>query len=199
MSNHWQLSATYLMQFNYDYQYAPINSDKGCTAPITNPSPGVFTCDAPMTLHPVLAAERFLNGDQRNRATLNGIWELPVGFQLSGLYFFADNGKATPTSGVDVLGVGGSGGRLRRDGTLIARNSFERTDLHRVDMRLQKRFKLNGRMTLDGIAEVFNMFNHANYNAFVTNEAAANFRQPQYDSNIAFQPRTMQFGFRTTF
>ena len=199
MSNHWQLSATYLLQFNYDHQYAPINRDKGCTAPITNPSPGVFTCDAPMTLHPVLAAERFLNGDQRNRATLNGIWELPVGFQLSGLYFFADNGKATPTSGVDVLGVGGSGGRLRRDGTLIARNSFERTDLHRVDIRLQKRFKLNGRMTLDGIAEVFNMFNHANYNAFVTNEAAANFRQPQYDSNIAFQPRTMQFGFRTTF
>jgi hypothetical protein len=199
MSNHWQLSATYLLQFNYDYQYAPINRDKGCTAPITNPSPGVFTCDVAMTLHPVLADERFLNGDQRNRATLNGIWELPVGFQLSGLYFFADNGKATPTSGVDVLGVGGSGGRLRRDGTLIARNSFERTDLHRVDMRLQKRFKLNGRMTLDGIAEVFNMFNHANYNAFVTNEAAANYRQPQYDSNIAFQPRTMQFGFRTTF
>ena len=53
--------------------------------------------------------------------------------------------------------------------------------------------------TLDGIAEVFNMFNHANYNAFVTNEVAANYRQPQYDSNIAFQPRTAQFGFRTTF
>ena len=37
-----------------------------------------------MTLHPVLAAERYLNGDQRNRATLNGIWQLPVGFQLMG-------------------------------------------------------------------------------------------------------------------
>jgi len=199
MSRNWQLSATYLLQFNYDYQYAPINSDKGCKYPITNPSPGVFTCDAPMTLHPVLADEHYLNGDQRNRATVNGIWQLPVGFQLSGLYFFADNGKATPTSGVDVLGAGGSGGRLRRDGSLIARNSFDRTDLHRVDMRIQKRFKLNGRVTLDGIAEVFNMFNHANYNAFVINEAAANYRQPQYDSNIAFQPRTMQFGFRTTF
>ena len=199
MSNNWQLAATYLLQFNHDYQYAPINTDRGCKYPITNPSPGVFTCDAPMTLHPVLAAERFLNGDQRNRATVNGIWQLPAGFQVSGLYFFADNGKATPTSGVDVLGVGGSGGRLRRDGTLIARNSFDRTDLHRVDMRLQKRFKLNSRMTLDGIAEVFNMFNHANYNSFVTSEVAANYRSPQYDSNIAFQPRTMQFGFRTTF
>jgi hypothetical protein len=33
----------------------------------------------------------------------------------------------------------------------------------------------------------------------VTNEAAKNFGAPQYDSNIAFAPRTMQFGFRTTF
>jgi hypothetical protein len=118
----------------------------------------------------------------------------------------------TPTSGLDVLGIGasstasttaagvtGSANRLRRDGTLIARNSFDRSDLHRVDARVQKRFKLSSRMTFDAIAEVFNMFNHANYNAFVTNEAAANYRQPQYDSNIAFQPRTMQFGFRTTF
>ena len=214
MADHWQLSATYLLQFNYERQYAPINRDKGCQSPITNPSPGVFRCDAAMTLLPVLADERFLNGDQRNRATLNGIWELPVGFQLSGLYFFADNGKMTPISGVDVLGMGasatasltgtntgitGSSNRLRRDGTLVARNSFDRANLHRVDMRVQKRFKPTGRMTLDGIAEVFNMFNHANYNAFVTNEAAANFRQPQYDSNIAFQPRTVQFGFRTTF
>jgi hypothetical protein len=212
MSHNWQLAATYLLQFNYDYQYAPINLDKGCANPITNPSPGVFTCDAPMTLQPVLADERFLTGDQRNRATLNGIWQLPAGFQLSGLYFYADNGKMTPTSGLDVLGIGasstasttaagvtGSANRLRRDGTLIARNSFDRSDLHRVDARVQKRFKLSSRMTFDAIAEVFNMFNHANYNAFVTNEAAANYRQPQYDSNIAFQPRTMQFGFRTTF
>jgi hypothetical protein len=199
MSHNWQFDATYLLQFNYDYQYAPINYDKGCKYPITSPSPGVFTCDAPMTLAPVLAQEQYLNGDQRNRATFNGIWQLPVGFQLSGLYFYADNGKMTPTSGVDVLGIGGSGNRLRANGTLIPRNSFTRTPLHRVDLRLQKRFKLNGRMTLDGIAEVFNLFNHANYNAFVTNEAAKNFGAPQYDSNIAFAPRTMQFGFRTTF
>jgi hypothetical protein len=214
MASHWQLSATYLLQFDYEYQYAPVNRDKGCQYAITNPSPGVFTCEAPITLNPLIADEHFLNGDQRNRATVNGIWELPVGFQLSGLYFFADNGKMTPTSGFDILGLGssttasivgtnngitGSANRLRQDGTLIARNSFERSDLHRVDMRIQKRFRLSNRVTLDGIAEVFNMFNHANYNAFVTNEAARNYGAPQYDSNIAFQPRTMQFGFRTTF
>jgi hypothetical protein len=46
---------------------------------------------------------------------------------------------------------------------------------------------------------VFNLFNHENYNAFVTNEAARNYGAPSFDSNIAFQPRTMQFGFRVTF
>jgi len=108
-------------------------------------------------------------------------------------------GASTTASTTANTGITGSANRLLRDGTLVPRNSFDRTNLHRVDMRIQKRFKLNGRVTLDGIAEVFNMFNHANYNAFVINEAAANYRQPQYDSNIAFQPRTMQFGFRTTF
>jgi hypothetical protein len=66
-------------------------------------------------------------------------------------------------------------------------------------MRFQKRFRLSGRVTVDGIAEVFNVFNHENYNNFVVNEAARNYGAPIYDSNIAFQPRTMQFGFRTTF
>jgi hypothetical protein len=108
-------------------------------------------------------------------------------------------GASTTASTTANTGITGSANRLLRDGTLVPRNSFDRTNLHRVDMRIQKRFRLNGRVTLDGIAEVFNLFNHANYNAFVTNKAAANFGQPQYDSNIAFQPRTMQFGFRTTF
>src|SRR5262249_4970670 len=131
-----------------------------------------------------------------------------------GLYFFADNGKMTATSGVDVLGLGasstaslvgtnagitGSANRLRRDGTLIARNSFDRSDLHRVGMRFQKRLRVGRRVTVDASAEVFNLFNHANYNNFVVIEAARNYGAPIYDSNIAFQPRTMQFGFRTTF
>src|SRR5258705_7383547 len=93
MANHWQLSATYLLQFDYEYQYAPINHDKSCGYAMTNPSPGVFTCDAPITLSPLLVDERFLNGDQRNRATVNGIWELPAGLHLSGFHFFPEHRK----------------------------------------------------------------------------------------------------------
>jgi hypothetical protein len=209
MSNNWQASLGYSISAGWDYQYPPVRTAAGCQYALTNPSPGVFTCDAPITLHPVLQYERFRSPDQMHRLTFNGIWQLPYGFQASGLYFFADNGWTTPVSGVDVLGVGGMGapaapaaptpGRLRANLTLIERNSFNRPDLHRVDVRVLKRLRLGSRVAIEGTLEVFNLFNYENYNAFVTNESARNFGAPSFDSNIAFQPRTMQFGFRTTF
>ena len=209
MSNNWQASLGYSLSAGWDYQYPPVRTAAGCQYALTNPSPGVFTCDTPVTLHPVLQYERFRSPDQMHRLTFNGIWQLPYGFQASGLYFFGDNGKVTPLSGVDVLGVGGMGappaqasptpGRLRANGTIIERNSFDRPNLHRVDVRLLKRFPLGPRVALEGTVEVFNLFNHENYNAFVTNEAARNYGAPSFDSNIAFQPRTAQFGFRMTF
>jgi hypothetical protein len=214
MSNNWQASLGYSLSAGWDYQYPPVRTAAGCQYPLTNPSPGVFTCDTPINLHPALQYERFRSPDQMHRLTLNGIWQLPYGFQASGLYFFADNGKTTPNSGVDVFATGslppaflpGTApavnqglGRLRANGTLIERNSFDRADLHRVDIRLLKRVNLGPRVTLDGTVEVFNLFNHENYNVFVVNESARNFGAPSFDSSIAFQPRTMQFGFRVTY
>ena len=209
MSNNWQASLGYSLSAGWDYQYPPVRTAAGCRYPLTNPSPGVFTCDTPIALHPVLEYERFRSADQMHRLTFNGIWQLPYGFQASGLYFFGDNGKITPLSGVDVLGIGGVGGpvtptsptpgRLRANGTLIERNSFNRSDIHRVDMRLLKRFALSPRVAVEGTVEVFNLFNHENYNSFVTTEVARNFGAPSFDSNIAFQPRTMQFGVRVVF
>jgi hypothetical protein len=212
MSDRWSASLGYSLTAGWDYQYPPVRP--GCQYALTNPAPGVFTCDAPITLHPVLQYERFRSPDQMHRLTFNGIWQLPYGFQASGLYFFADNGKATPTSGVDALLTGSvppaitagtvntaspALGRLRANGTLVERNSFDRSDLHRVDVRLLKRFRLRERVALEGTVEVFNLFNHENYNSFVLNEQARNFGAPSFDSNIAFQPRVMQFGFRVTF
>ena len=50
----------------------------------------------------------------------------------------------------------------------------------------------------DAIFELFNVFNYANYNAFVTNEASRTCGASSLDSDITFQAGTMQFGFRTT-
>jgi hypothetical protein len=171
----------------------------------------------PIQLNAVYRDEWYLADDansafgQRNRATFNGIWDIGYGFQLSGLYFFGDNGWQTPTSGLDLLGTGSTNNvgsantsRVRAinpDGSLqlVERRSFNRPSLHRVDTRLQKRVKFGTRTTVDGMLEVFNLFNHKNYNSFVTNLSNVRYGQPSQDTNIAFQPRMLQLGFRVSF
>jgi hypothetical protein len=154
----------------------------------------------PVTLVPDIAEnDWYLTNEQRHRATFNGIWEAGYGFQVSGLYIFGDEGWETPQSGVDVRNLGTSSGRLRANETLIERNSFNRKAMHRMDLRVQRRFQFGGRVSIDGIAEVFNVFNRANYESYNLNEGNARFGQPNAHSNIAYAPRVLQLGFRAAF
>ena len=196
MTSSFQASATYLLSGQWDLQNAPI--EPGCRYATTLTTAGTPVCDVPVTLASDIAEEWYLTGDQRHRATFNGIWELPYAFQVSGKYLFGDNGWITPSSGVDTRQTGSTGGRLKADGTLIPRNSFDRPSIHKVDLRLQRRFTA-GRMNIEGIAEVFNVFNHRNLNTFVTNLSNARFGQASGDTNIDYQPRMLQFGFRLTY
>jgi hypothetical protein len=200
MSDRWQASATYLLSGQWNLQNSPVLP--GCKYVTTLNAAGAPVCDVPVTLHPVLQEEWYLTGDQRNRATFNGIWDLPKGIQLSGLYLFGDQGWATSGSGVDALATGASSAsssRLRANGTVVPRNDFNMPSLHRIDMRVQRRFKIAGNVAVDGIVEVFNVFNHVNYGSFTLVETNTNYKQPADNTNIAFQPRIVQFGFRTTF
>jgi hypothetical protein len=114
MRDNWQASATYLLSGEWNLQRAPVPS--GCEYPTTLNAEGQPVCDVPITLHPVLAEEWYLNGDQRHRFTFNGIWQMPYDLQLSGLYIFGDNGWATPAAGVDAL---------QPDGHLALLHSFQ--------------------------------------------------------------------------
>ena len=71
--------------------------------------------------------------------------------------------------------------------------------LHRVDLRLQRRFRFTSRAGIDGILEVYNVFNHANYGSYVTAESNRRYGLPNVNGNGAYQPRTLQLGFRATF
>ena len=108
-----------------------------------------------------------------------------------------------------MLATGGTAGPTSRvrpptspfysQGALIPWSSFDLSSLSRVDMRLQRKFSINKRYTFDGILEVFNVFNRTNYGSWVTNEGNTRYGQPTDNNNIAFMPRLVQFGFRTTF
>jgi len=95
--------------------------------------------------------------------------------------------------------TGRSNGLLRPNGTIVPRNSFVGDPIHRVDMRILRRFPLSGRARLDGILEVFNLFDHANYGTYTLAESNASYGQPALSTNGAYKPRMLQLGFRATF
>jgi hypothetical protein len=141
-------------------------------------------------------------GDQRHRAVLNGVWDVGYGFQMSGIYFYGSGERFATNTGVDRRGEGANAAselRLRADGTIIPRAVILGKPIHRVDARLQKRLALGARLTLDGLFEVYNLFNRANYGSYTTNESNARFGQPSFNGNVAYQPRMLQLGFRVAF
>jgi len=192
MRNRWQASATYTLSGYWDGEPGPWSGLK----------PVPFAVREPLGAKYGLAET-----DQRHRAVLNGIWELGSGFQLSGLYFFGSGSRFQTVYGGDALDTGatqaGVGANRARPasvgGGVVPRNDLVGKALHRVDLRVQRRFALLGRASVDGIAEVFNLFNHANYGSYVTLESNPRYRQPNFDPATAYQPRQAQLGFRFAF
>ena len=130
----------------------------------------------------------------------NGIWQVAHGFQLSGLYFYGSGLRQGTSYGGDNRGLGAGGSaRLRPNGTIVPRNNFVQDPLHRVDMRLQQRIPLGSRVSLDGMVELFNIFDRANFASYTTQESSASYGKPNASTNLAYAPRTIQLGFRLTF
>ena len=64
---------------------------------------------------------------------------------------------------------------------------------------MQKRISLGGRRSLEGLVEAFNLFNHKNYGSYTLTESDAAYGNPSFNSNIAYQARIVQLGFRVAF
>jgi carboxypeptidase family protein/TonB-dependent receptor-like protein len=200
-SDRWQANASYTVSWFYD--------DGGIAAPggpfnvILHPGDPIATELVPLGFNvaPDLRPMYQLTAtDQRHRATFNGIWEMGRGFQVSGLYFFGSGERRATNWGADLRNVGGGGfAILQPDGTLAPRAALVGKPIHRVDMRVQKRLSLGGRRSIDGMVEVFNVFNHANYGAYTTSFSNPLYGQPSFNGNVAYQPRILQLGFRVGF
>ena len=138
--------------------------------------------------------------DQRHRAVVNGIWDMGAGFQVSGIYFYGSGQRTSVTCSCPARDTGtGGASRRRDDGSFVPRNSFVGGPIHRVDTRLQKRFSFGGDVSIDGMLEVFNVFNRANYGSYTTNVDSVAYGQPAYNSNVAYGSRAAQLGFRFSF
>jgi hypothetical protein len=187
-SNRWQASATYTLSGFWNGDPPPISGFSEVPFPVAKDLGNDYS----------LAVT-----DQRHRVVFNGIWQPGAGFQLSGVYFYGSGERQPRYYEEDLRGLGEGfeafAFRLRRDGTIVPRNGFVGDPVQRVDIRLQERIPIVRRVAIDGILEVFNLFDRANYGTYVTDELSPLFGQPEYNSNLAYAPRTLQLGFRLTF
>jgi hypothetical protein len=194
-SQRWQASATYTLSQFKDANPVPLLP--GCDYPMS--APGV--CNVPISnLRPDLGGEYGLAvGDQRHRAVFNGIWEMPYAFQVSGLFFFGSGQRFPTTYGGDLANSAGFTARLRPNGSVVPRNDFVGKPLYRADLRVLRRLSLWGHAKADGMIEIFNAFNHANYGSYTTAESSRAYGLAAQNVAIEYQPRMVQLGFRLSF
>ena len=84
-------------------------------------------------------------------------------------------------------------------GEIAPRNALRGLPLHRIDVRVSKDLNLPNGIRLTGIAEVFNLTNHANYGAYNAQINSPTFGQPRQNLLNAYQPRVMQLAFKVGF
>ncbi|HKC57561.1 MAG TPA: TonB-dependent receptor [Vicinamibacterales bacterium] len=193
-SHHYQLAATYTL--------AQLHDSIGDPCQVVKAADGTPACTRiTFRLRPDVGSEYTLAAtDQRHRAVVNGIWEVGWGLQASGVYFYGSGMRQGVSCSCPARDTGSGGGTRRlNDGTYLPRNSFVGSPLHRVDTRLQKRIPLGGRRTLDGMLELFNLFNHRNYGSYTTAVDNPAYGQPVYNTNVAYASRSAQLGFRLGF
>jgi hypothetical protein len=179
-ANRWQASATYTLGALYAAESPPFS--------------GLFLVPFPTV--PDLGGEWGLStDDQRHRMVLSGIWQVGRGFQVSGMHYLGAGIRSSGNYGGDLRNTGSTfSGRLRPDGSIVPLNAIISPHQNRTDFRLQQRISLPGRLTIDGIVDVFNIFNRPNWN-IGTEES--NTRQFLQHTNAQY--RSAQVGFRLAF
>ena len=187
-SHRWQATATYLLSGFWTGDPLPISGLKQVTFAVPADLGGDYS------LAPT---------DQRHRFVFNGIWQVGRGFQVSGLYFYGSGERMDRIYSADLRDIGRGfeafGERLRPDGTIVPRADFVGDPIHRVDLRLQQRVPIAGRVAIDGMLEAFNLFDRANFGSYDTDEASPRFGLPNASTNLAYASRTVQLAFRLRF
>jgi hypothetical protein len=179
-SNRWQASATYTLS--------------GLWAANSRPFSGHHIVPYPTV--PDLGGEWGLSeDDQRHRAVLSGIWQVGRGFQVSGFHYLGAGIRESSNYGGDLRNTGATfSGRLRPNGTIVPQNAIISPPQNYTSLRVQQRIPLGGRLAVDGIAEVFNVFNRPNWTIGTQESTPSQYLQP---TNAQY--RTAQVGFRLTF
>ncbi|MGQ0733643.1 MAG: TonB-dependent receptor [Acidobacteriota bacterium] len=140
----------------------------------------------------------FSASDQRHRFITNTVSRLPWGFQLSSIFFAGSKRPINTRTNLDPFGTG-TGRWLDATGRTIGRNSARTpTNDYKLDVRIAKTVAV-GRVRLQGIVEAFNVLNIENLTTYNGVFGSNTYLQPASSTDIFYQPRQLQFGFRVNY
>jgi Carboxypeptidase regulatory-like domain/TonB dependent receptor len=140
----------------------------------------------------------FSASDQRHRFTFNTQTRLRGDVQVALVFFAGSKRPINTRTNLDPFGTG-TGRWLDASGATISRNS-ERTSKndYKLDLRLSKTMPV-GKVRLQGIVEGFNILNTKNLSNFNGVFGALTYLQPASSTEIFYQPRQVQLGFRVSY
>ena len=156
--------------------------------------------------------------DQRHTLALNTNYSWKWGLQGSLFYHFGSGQAFATTAGGNPFGNGSTANRtflataktynpaannspamLATGYMITARDALNGRAVHRVDARLSKTIAIRERYRIVGIAEAFNLLNHANYGAYNGVITSAQYGAPATNSNLAYAARMLQLAARFEF
>jgi hypothetical protein len=173
MTNHYQFLTSYTLSSAKDTQATNLIADR----------------------YGFSSIERYGAADRRHRLVISGIVQLPADLQLSAIGDFRSDLRFNPTAAFGDLNndgytgdlpagvMPGSGCRdLNLDAVNAARTARGLTPVTQVDcpgfanvdLRLSKSFRIGGGQRAEVIAQLFNVFNRANFNVPNGNISAGN-------------------------
>lgn len=97
--------------------------------------------------------------DRRHNFSMNGVWRLPFGFQLSGITHASSGIHYSASVGSDAMGIATT--RPERPGA-IGRNTFTGPPVFSLDGSLSRAFKISERQRVDARFDMFNVLNRFN-------------------------------------
>ena len=186
LSNNWQAGATYSLAGLWSAEGQPFMGVPG-REPGPVPFPVAEDLGGP-------GGWTYALSDQRHRAVFNGIWQVGRGFQVSGLHYWGAGNRASSNYGGDRrnLGAGGEAAGCARTARSSRRTRFIQPPQNAPTSGCSSGFRAGG-VSIDLIAEAFNVFNRPNW-TLETQESSAD-----YGKRVAAQYRSAQFGFRMVF
>jgi hypothetical protein len=146
----------------------------------------------------------YSGSDQRHRFIGNVVFTLPADVQVAAIYFAGSPRPINVSTNRDPFRLGYNGRWLELPancpctGATIPRNSERTTSDYKLDLRMSKAFKVR-HMSFQGVLDAFNVLNTRNLTNYVTNVFSQTYLQPSTSTNLFYQPRQVQLGFRITY